>query len=109
MQYIIETHDVMEELMRLFIAVDNQSNNIEFYLERIRLSINNYTEYPDIISMLADLNLETTKDPDLALKLMNRWNIIVLRIYYYLLHVDMQLPITEIHLQHRDLRLVTEG
>lgn len=109
MQYIIETDNELSELMRLYMVVDNQDNNIEFYLERIRLAINNYATYPELINMIADLNIATTKDAELATRLMNNWNAVILQILYYILHTDMLLPIVEIHLAHRDLRLVTEG
>lgn len=109
MHYIIETHNEVDTLTKLFMGIDNEHTNIEFYLERIRLAINNYAEYHEIVTMLADLNASVTTDYDLCSKLMNRWNAIVLQILYYILEADIQLPITEIHLTHRDLRLVTEG
>lgn len=109
MQYIIETERDMTQIMRLFMVLDNDDVNVEYYLERIRLAINNYVSYSEIISMLTDLTVSKTSDMDLTSKLMNHWNAVVLQLLYYLLKVDMQLPITEFHLLNMDLRVITEG
>lgn len=109
MQYIIETHDDMTQLTRLFMSLDNSEVNIEYYLDRIRLAINNYVEYPEIIKMLVDLTMSKSSDADLTNKLMNHWNAVLLQLFYYILKVDMQLPIREFHLINMDLHIVTEG
>lgn len=109
MQYIIETHADISELIRLFMVVDDNQLSVEFCIEKIRLSINNYTEFNTLVTMLADMTLSVTADEKLTNKMMNHWCAILLQIFYYILHVDIQLPIHEIHLEHRDLRLITEG
>lgn len=109
MQYIIETHSDIESLMRLFMTVDNSQLSVEFCIEKIRLSINNYSDFNTTITLLADLTLGVTADKDLTNRMMKHWIAIIMQILYYILHVDIQLPIHEIHLEHRDLRLITEG
>lgn len=107
--YIIETFEPVSELIRLFMAVDNTEVNLEFYIERIRTAINNYMNYHDLIAMLRDITLGKTSDPQLTDRIMNNLNTIIIQILYYIIKLDIQLPIIQLALEHRDLRLITEG
>ena len=108
-QYIIETHTQVSELMRLFMCFENNEVNFEFYVERIINALNNYMNYDDIIIMLTDLTLDVTNDKQLTDRIINNLNQILIKILYYIIKLDIQLPIIQIALEHMDMRIITEG
>lgn len=109
MIYILDTYEDIMSINTTLMCVDNGILSIEHFLERIRICINEYTEYPIIMNMIGDMALYVNLDTAFKNKLMNSWTTVVLKIYYYILHEDMQLPITNLELVGMDLKITTEG
>lgn len=109
MIYIIPTEYEIQALNKLYMSLDNTEMHLEYMLEKMRMGVNEYMLVDGIMNMFGDLMLDRTHDPDMYNKLMTEWLKLVIKIHYYIVTADMQLPITEFKLQRNDICVLTEG
>lgn len=109
MQYIIPTENELQSLNKLFMNFDNTEINIEYCLGKIRLAVNEYALPPAIMDILSDTMLGAATDKQMFDLLMSEWLRLIIKIHYYIVTADMQLPILEFILQRNDICVITEG
>lgn len=109
MEYIIPTETEINELNKLFMTFDNSVLNIEYCLERIRQGINSYLLVDGISLVLQDLMLSVIRDPMLMNRCMTVWVALVVKMHYYIVSIDILLPISELNLNRSDVCIVTDG
>lgn len=107
--YIIPTDKTISEIHRILLAVDNNTFNFEFALDRTRLAINNYTEFQGIMTIIDQIAREAMPDQDVRNAFMMSWTQLVLQIHYYINFANIQLPIHRFAFQKNDMCIIAEG